>query len=678
MTRSLPCLALAAFVAAASAAVAQPPGSLGTWSEACEVDPDLEALLAQNALIVHKDALPQKPDGSYRLEHQPFLIGTGLGVTYNLCTNAIFYGQAQAVNVTTRSAVQVGPDLLLTAWHSSFDPAQTVNYRVVFGLQYAQTGESCLPPDFENIPASQVYFVDAVVADGHPPNGIDFLLLRLDRAVSDDYPRVRRNGRGWPEDSMTLIGHPERMAAKVDVAGVAGGVSYFEGIESLQVANLHALDRSSGSMVYNRSQRILETVANSSHGTVYELVPNFPQACYVIAHQDGFSGKGASLRHFAQHIPPFELLVDSLDPVVHVAAVGGLIDPSHSRTVHAPLTAAGPIDYQIVAPGPTAPGQPSLTIVPAGPSAGTLTPGAGLAVQETAGINGVACGVYERHYAVRDLTHGFEDPARHVFEIGVREFAVGGLQREIIADLAHPFEDEVTYPVTNPRPTPVVVRVSASENWLTLDGVTSTPEGAPVSVDVPVAPLDSTDVKVGIAPWAESFPFPERYLASLSFAIPPGDPCPTMGGEITRVVQFDYGTETFIGPAGLPIPDNSTGGLIVQVAVDEEFCVKDVNLHVATSAVPASQILARLVSPIGFRRLMWNHGSLSPPEAPLAGVLDDEPGGLPPYQSLDVFDDQAGEGEWRFRLVDDVLGHAGTLDAWSLTFEAKPCPIIDP
>src|SRR5262245_27301207 len=63
MTRFLHRLAFIASVGAAAPAFSQPLGGLETWVDACDLAPDLEGLLANNALIVSTQAMEPNLDG---------------------------------------------------------------------------------------------------------------------------------------------------------------------------------------------------------------------------------------------------------------------------------------------------------------------------------------------------------------------------------------------------------------------------------------------------------------------------------------------------------------------------------------------------------------------------------------------------------------------------------------
>ena len=672
MIRSLPGAVLV-LVVAATAGLAQgppPPGSTDTWVEPCDApDADLQSLLANEAFIVHRFGLVYNLDGTIGLPEQFFTQTHGGGSL--LCPTSLFYGQVQTQHIPFRSAVQVGPDLLLTAWHSTFDPNALEDYVVVFGFQYRETGDSCLPPSLGSIPSENVYDLVEVVADGQPDlvGGLDFVLLRLDRPAAATYPRVRRSGHGLPGDSLTSIGHPERIPAKVDVAGVAGGLQHFSHREWLEVANIHLLQSNSGSMLYNRSQRILETVARSGGSAIYQFGVSGSPGCLMVGHRDVWSTVNASLRYFAAFIPAFELLVDPLDPVLNVTTVGGgLPNPSTSRTVQAPVTATGPIQYEIVPPPPFEPGQPTLTITPGGPLTGTLAPGAGFTIQEQAHIHGVSCGVYERSYEVRDLTHGFTDVARHVFEVGVSEFTVSAQETRTIRDIALPFDGSVVYTVTNTRPGPVTVVVTASETWVTLNG-TGAAGGQPATIELNLAPYGAENVTLGVEGPLTPPSFPHQYGSTISFEYAKGTSCPRTTEPVTRAFDFTLGHEFFSGSTG-DVPDDPLSGLEAIAEVDEDFCVGDLNVFVRMNTVPSEQIVATLKSS-QVSRLLWNQGTLQFP-GPLAALLDDE-GAIQPYESLDAFDGTQGGGVWRFVLQDVVPGTAGRLRAWELEFTAGPC-----
>jgi len=419
--------------------------SLANWVDACRVtDTDLLRLLKSEALLVDYDSVTQNVDGTYNLASQRYTMGWKPASTFGappervpLCDDSRFYEQPQVSGPSDglpfRSAVQVGTDLVLTAWHG---PAQGIpELYAIFGLQYSAVGGgACRAPDFAHIPAGRVFRVTGVVADSFA-SGIegDFLLLRLDRKVSDTYPRVRRSGQGHGDDSpppagrggpgqgraqtgdrLTLISHPEKLATKVDLRGRLYGYSITYPTYPL-VTDLHPLLFSSGGMVYNRDQRFVETGLQNGGGASYEPFGR----CWKVTHEGWIGALNDSLKVFAQFIPAFELLVTPLDAVVHECSPssGSCTNDLYSRTIAAPDTAPRRIAYEIHPPQDGT-GPPYLLVTSLGPREGTLAPGSSFVVTETINVAGAPCGTHVREYSVEDLTNGFEDVVRHVFDMG--------------------------------------------------------------------------------------------------------------------------------------------------------------------------------------------------------------------------------------------------------------------
>lgn len=633
-------------------------GSLESWVDACELEAkDLNQLLENEVLLVDAGAITKNDDGTYALVHQTY---TQNGVPPNtnvLCSDSRFYKQEQVAALPFRSAVQVGRDLVLTAWHSAATSTPAVV--AIRGLRYRAVGDACLPPDFDHIPSDQVFSVTSVVADGFPTIGRDFLLLRVDRSMGEAFPRVRRSGQGQPGNRLTMIGHPDRLATKVDLEGVLDGWSGSGNDLSPRVRNLHALVGSSGGMVYDRDERFVETVTRFGVGAFVQQDDQVD--CVRVVHSDQASETNVSIRQFAQYIPAFELLVDSLDTVVHVGPVGGpFTNPETAKSVSAAETASGNIEY-LVTP-PAAPGSdpdPEILLNVGAPLSGKLEPGKQFTIKEAISANEVPCGVYERTYAVSDVTHGFRDVVRHRFEIGVRELRVLPEGRVGIQDIAAPIEDTLSYTVTNVRPTATSVLVTSKQSWVKLNGAPSTTLALPPFGSVTV--VASIDSNHGLPHGSHE--------ASLRFEVAPGSSCPAMPA-IDRNFTFTWGSETFADFAGAPIPDGSPLGLTRFVNVPETFCIGDLDVSVSATVVPAEQLLVRLTAPWGATRLLWNHGAHD--NEPLRVTFDDE-GFFPPLEPLSKLDGNSGSGLWRLDIVDDVPGIAGTLMRWGIRFDAGPC-----
>jgi hypothetical protein len=410
-------LAVAFVLGTALAGSSESLATIKTLVEACgAMDDDLSRVLDSDVALVESGAVSRNADGTYSVTTETYTVGAG---SFSLCSDSRFYGQRQVSGLPFRSAVQVGPDLVLTAWHNP--TFATPALYALFGLRYRLVNGRCTAPDFDRIPEADVFSVTEVAADGLSSTTVprrDFLLLRLDRPAGARYPRVRRSGQGRSDaghqDRVTMIAHPDRLAAKMDLAGrLVGysGVSY----TGPDVENLHPLQWSSGGMVYNRDGRFVETVARSPVAAWYSQTT---QGCWRMAHTGGRGATNDSLADFApQHIPAFELLVTPLDTVVHEARAGASFSNTvTTRTVEAPVTAPRAIEYRITPPATTA-GAPELLVTVLAPLEGSLAPGSGFDVEEVVNAAGVACGDYEQTYSITDVTNGFTDTIRHVSRI---------------------------------------------------------------------------------------------------------------------------------------------------------------------------------------------------------------------------------------------------------------------
>jgi hypothetical protein len=245
------------------------------------------------------------------------------------------------------------------------------------------------------------------------------------------------------------------------------------------------------------------------------------------------------VRPFSPYIPAFELVVDSLDDVVYVAPEGGpLAEPETFYTVSAPDTAAGKIAYHIEPPAPA--GEPTLDLQVAGSVDGELGPGESLAAETKASIVGVPCGTYLRTFQVQDLTNGYTDILRHIFEIGLAEFAVSPAAG-LTAGAPGPLHAATaTYEVSNRRPTAAVVEVAADGDWITLDGEAAPAPGVPVSATLRLAPAgepgDRATVVVGLGGYADLLAGGEWHHGQVTFANLNGT-CEDRGDTV-RTVSF--------------------------------------------------------------------------------------------------------------------------------------------
>jgi hypothetical protein len=668
-----------AVLAFAPPLAAQPVPGLDTWVDACEAtDPDLARLLEAEAAMVAPGFLVGNLDGTYQLLDQPFDHIPASGGAARLCSDSRFFGQPRPDGYPAgRSAFLVGPDLVLTANHH-LSPDVVPGHDFVFGLaHHVSPWGSCEPPDVERIPAADVYRAVEVVAHGGAE--LDFVLLRLDREVAGRTPlRVRRSGRGVAGDRVTVVGHPELLPTKVDLAATYAGITPERWP---RIAGAHTLVGSSGSMVWNRERELVESAVWTFGCANYRY--REIDACFELF-SDCSAGPiplGDALVDFAPEIPAFELVVDSLDDAIHVVASGApLPAPDRTYEVAAPPTALGPIHYRITPPVPAPPGEPSLEISTLSRLEGVLPPGRSIKVDARAALEGATCGRFERSFVVEDLTHGWIDRPRHLFEIGLTEIVVEPAAGWTFSDLAPPYEEVADYEIVNVRPDPVTVEIATNRDWIELQALSFAPagDGGPLTWTLGPAgePGDRAGLRVTIGAAAAGLPSGVWHEGAVEFTNA-SDGCEALGST-ARTVRFRPGFEEISSDdeEWLPIPDGAPGGLERKLETSEAFCVADVDLAVRTTGQHAGQLTVELLSPDSTVVRVWDRSLPDPVD--LRRWFDDEDAPPPTGESMSLFDGGTGGGTWTLRVVDGEPGGENQLASWTLRLTAAGAPPCAP
>ena len=136
------------------------------WQDGCQVtDPKIQAILPSEVFLAQVGSVTgPNADGTYALAHTPYTTFTdpAFGGTYTLDQSSMFYGDPRLAG---RSGVLIGPNVVLTAAHANFNQN---NFKVIFGLRAKLVNGVCTAPDFDHVPAANVFTPSTLVMNSYP------------------------------------------------------------------------------------------------------------------------------------------------------------------------------------------------------------------------------------------------------------------------------------------------------------------------------------------------------------------------------------------------------------------------------------------------------------------------------------------------------------------------------
>jgi len=169
------------------------------------------------------------------------------GQTLQLCHDEPFYDQESGPYC---SGALIAPDIVATAGHCVEDEADCHRIKFVFGFAVKKKGE--LPYE---VPSKDVYDCGRLLGREQTKDGVDWALVKLDRAVKGRAPlKLNRNGALANKTPLFVIGHPAGLPAKI-----AGGASVRDASPAGHfTADLDTYGGNSGSPVFNAKTGLVE------------------------------------------------------------------------------------------------------------------------------------------------------------------------------------------------------------------------------------------------------------------------------------------------------------------------------------------------------------------------------------------------------------------------------------
>lgn len=560
--------------------------TINFWRDACEMaahvdDPvEMQRVIDATVFIVEPRALGLNPDGSYYVHTRPFVDFDGMV----LSPDSHFYGEQAIVfgGLPGRSGFLVSPESVVTTPHiADFDPT---GYYVLFGYENAALPDgSCVPIDTTRFPASQVRVIDRY-ENGLPAMLGDYLVAHLSDPVLDrPFLRVRRSGHAEVGDAITLVGHPARLSKKIDTAGHVVGLTgsgpspYLDGDVPLAYP-VHSIAFSSGSPLYNLSRQYVELAVMTGSCGVFRPDQGSQPLTHTLMSDCGPPGPlNSPIKTFAPRIERIVLETAPLSVRNIGTAAAGFAQPVTTYTLVAPSRsayAAPAVDYRIEMAAPVI-GEPDLSLLSSVPLEGSLDAGTSLSFDVAAVMPpGQACGVFEREFVVHDLTHGLSDRVHQTLEVAQTVFDADRTVLEMVG-IEQPYVATRTFQIRNLRPVKALIRVSADQNWVTIDGVSGSSGGAPQTV-LTIGALQSATVTIGLAVSASGLALHTTHQAAI--LVSGADPACTLTPDISVPVRFTPGELTFRQAilATVPPAAQPSSPLTATIEVEENFCVDEV------------------------------------------------------------------------------------------------------
>ena len=471
------------------------------WADACDItDPKILSLLESEAALIQIGTNPgqihQKPDGNYQINTIPYTYRQVLcpDFTFNcqqpVDESSIFYGKPRS---SGRSGVLIGPDLVLTASHKN--PFDYGIYKVVFGLRSKKVNGTCLDPDWSNIPSSNVFtpaastsskpVINTYTQDGSP----DYFSFYLTQPTGRPYLRMRRSGAAYPGNRAVQINHPERLSAKVttnaEFFGNGIGAKNWFGV---LINGGHALEGSSGGMVYNYDYDYIEAVSSWDSSCAKYDLDNPPPTRIVLSCPDDPYIVNGPISDVAEtyNFPYYSLVASPQGDVTHTLPANPR-SVSVSYTLKSPLPniSTSPTSWSIAAPS-SSQGISQFGISPSATS-GSLAAGGTYSFTANFQTSG-QCGTYDQHIKVTDVTRGVVETLTHHFEVGLTEFFATPADGFYAAKMAPTFSQfSKTYRLENPRPTASSIQIKFP-SWIraivTQGSSTTSPLSSPVTISL--------------------------------------------------------------------------------------------------------------------------------------------------------------------------------------------------
>jgi Trypsin-like peptidase domain len=568
----------------------------------------------------------------------------------------LFYGQSELAGDTC-SAFLVAPDLVITAGHCIDSSDCTDKYAV---FDFSDEGDA--PPSGQvHLAGDRVLQCEEVLFDSNPgpatglptsPRSLDWALLRLAGAIdlAERTPlALDRFTTIQPEDTMLVMGYPNGLSLKAEVANHAGSAS---------VIAAHALTGNSGSPIFNlETGKASQILTGAGPGWVIQQTsPPCHDPCFEC---DGeHAGGDVSSLFVSPDLPVLGLQIDaggggSLVQHYGPPTIGSDFD-SWSVTVRVddPLEPLSEVSWALLEESNPS-GPPTFDVL-AGPTSGSLAAGESETITLRPADTAVAVpGVVEAILPLFDYSFGTRDPITHQIHVGVDGYTVFPSDDLVGEGLGVPDGERQEFNLANRWIVGQNVRMSWNADWITIDG-----SGSPRTVTLPGKYSGAPQpIPIVVVDGAGLGLAPDVYEDRLQFeSLDSGVP----GETLDIAVKLDHCREIY-AKDGLPDfvtldPDDPlelrTKLWPNSVVNSPLLTIKDLDLiselYTTNPTFEEQPYSLTLIAPDGTPVLFKDFNN----ELQGQTIFDqDNLEYQPPTGNLDAFDDSLSAGEWALKLV---------------------------
>lgn len=204
-----------------------------------DVDAAQQKLADATVILTNKSDLTEQPDGSFKLDVDPFRYQE-----HPPCSGERFANQHTG---GWCSGFMVGSDVIVTAGHCGGSEAEIRNTAYVFGFRVDSQGGA----GTTQFSADQVYFGKQLIAHDLSETG-DFAIVRVDRKITAPNAaplQVRKTGSIGVGQGIGVIGYPSGLPVKIAFGDETVVMRHQD---PWLIANLDTYGGNSGSAVFNQ------------------------------------------------------------------------------------------------------------------------------------------------------------------------------------------------------------------------------------------------------------------------------------------------------------------------------------------------------------------------------------------------------------------------------------------